>query len=151
MPSLVEMITLRTEKFVAQQVIPRWILEGLHVESFRVEQLDDLVVRLTKYIAYLEDEKGEVRVPRTWWDHTKLRWFPSWLYRWVSPPQYRVYSARAYFADLPPRPFGSDVQLCVFQEKEHEDPTFPAAPTAGRGRGWLCFRKRFGSLGIPRK
>ena len=48
--------------------------------------------------------KGEVltfRVPRTWWDHLKARWFPRWLLRWF-PVDFRAITieCRAVFPEL---------------------------------------------------
>jgi len=60
-------------------------LQGAEIFTEVDHYTRSLIIGLRGYV-WAEDEKArhvEVRYPKTWWQHFKLRWFPrSWLKRW---------------------------------------------------------------------
>ena len=68
--------------------------KDLRLNIYYEKAVQKLAIQLRMFIA--ASEKHEERVqetvdyPSTWWDHTKVRWFPRWLLKRF-PPAYTTF------------------------------------------------------------
>jgi len=59
--------------------------QNIHVSVIQMVDTDNLLIRLSQKITALPDEDIviDLRQPKTWWDHFKEKWYPSWaIKRW---------------------------------------------------------------------
>jgi hypothetical protein len=68
----------------------------MEVES--MEHIADHCVRVTLR-EFMVKHKPEIRVPKDWWQHFKLRWIPKFILNWC-PVKYTVYDAWSAFPSL---------------------------------------------------
>lgn len=88
-PSAIELIR---QKLSIVSFIPKEI----EVES--MEHIADYCVRVTLR-EFMFKHIPEIRVPKDWWQHFKLRWVPKFILRWC-PVKYTVYDAWSAFPSL---------------------------------------------------
>lgn len=110
-----EVVTLKFDQLISNQRIPKYLLQDARVDTHLDLMAENLIVALTRHIAYFEDEEGTLKVPATWWDHLKLRFFPDWARkRW--PIRWTVYQARLYLPEVP-RPRGTTFEYAVWRSE----------------------------------
>jgi hypothetical protein len=100
------MVTIPTEASVAldhfeyrvKRMVPLALMGRTSAEAILDQQARSCILLITHVV--LGKRGAVLRVPDTWWDHTKERWFPAWaLRRW--PVQYREHEARLLLPYLP--------------------------------------------------
>lgn len=81
-----EKIRIAVTKMVDRPQLQSLIERG-QIKSFYDQMCDVIVMQFDSYLfgAGKETHEFDVKVPHTWWDHTKMRWFPKWLLRALGP------------------------------------------------------------------
>jgi hypothetical protein len=93
-----EEIRFRLQKYTAKGVLTEELLRNINIESFLDSFMANLVIEVSQIVPYRDGDP--IRVPSTWWDAFKEKWFPAWaLARW--PAKFRAYQARAFYPNLP--------------------------------------------------
>lgn len=111
-PPRVERVSYRIERYVILQHISVEMMDRAH-QGF----LQDMIAMRIQGLTATWTQERFLEVPRTWWDHTKLRWFPAWaLKRW--PVLYMTYDAMAILPHVPvPNRPGHTVEYAVWREQ----------------------------------
>lgn len=90
-----ERISFEVRRLSVKHGIPRHMIENMDIHSWPI--LEEMVYALSTKIASRTSEP--LAVPKTWWDHVKLRFAPAWfLKRW--PAERIIYVARAYYPEI---------------------------------------------------
>lgn len=110
-------VTLKKLRFQLSRIIHKEFLEELELDGRLERWFDDYVTGLALslrsqiWAEKVEEVSHTFRTPKTWWEHTKERWFPKWyLKKW--PVRYDVTDVRLKrYATFP------ELKLC----KDYED------------------------------
>lgn len=117
-PATSEVVTLVKEKVTARCSLSPRFVRDIEVHSWLDTAADYLTYALTGWVLKLPN-RGELRLPKTWWDGFKIAHFPEWLLSRY-PAEYVTYEAEQFVTCDHALPKGMEVTAAVFKIPKEE-------------------------------